>query len=53
MIDEDMKLPEGMHGSDCAHFKRCNKLFGCKADSISCDFAPSRFQAAEIMVNAK
>lgn len=47
MVDKDMQLPEGMLGKDCVHFKRCSKLFGCKVDSDSCDFAPSRFRAAE------
>jgi hypothetical protein len=46
VVDKDMQLPVGMLGKDCAHFKRCSKLFGCKVDSDSCDFAPSRFRAA-------
>jgi hypothetical protein len=47
VVDKDMQLPQGLYGKDCVHFKRCSNMFGCKVDSDSCDFAPSRFRAAK------
>lgn len=44
--EPDMKLPDGRTCSDCAHFPRCVGLFGCKPESTSCDWSPSRFVEA-------
>ena len=43
MIDPEMKLPDGKKCSDCAHFRRCARLFGAKPDNTGCDFHPIRF----------
>lgn len=43
-MNSDMALPIGKTCGDCAHFKRCVALFGCKPTNITCDWSPSRFQ---------
>lgn len=39
-------LPSGKTCGDCAHYARCVFLFGCKRDTKTCDWVPSRFLAA-------
>lgn len=41
--EPDMDLPEGKTCSDCAHFRRCNLIFGHIAADEVCDWSPSRF----------
>jgi hypothetical protein len=42
--DADMVLPAGKTCADCAHFRRCNAMFGHIAADEVCDWAPSRFR---------
>ena len=43
-MNEDMKLPVGKVCIDCVFYKDCKWFFRCKADSVVCDWAPSRFK---------
>jgi hypothetical protein len=46
--DEDgMSLPQGKTCGDCHHFRRCNAMFGHIESDEVCDWAPSRFLAAD------
>ncbi|OLU23112.1 hypothetical protein BVH03_23075 [Pseudomonas sp. PA15(2017)] len=45
---DDMDLPEGMTCGDCRHARRCIAMFGHIAEDLSCDWSPSRFQAATV-----
>lgn len=52
--DEDkMNLPDGKTCGDCGHFRRCNLIFGHVAGDEVCDWAPSRFVAAQPTTSAK
>lgn len=42
-VDEGA-LPEGRTCMDCAHFRRCNLMFGHIAGDEVCDWLPSRFR---------
>lgn len=44
MADPSMHLPIGETCSDCVHFKRCQSLFGCPVNNVTCDFSPSCFK---------
>lgn len=39
-----MVLPAGRTCGDCAHFERCNAMFGHIAADEVCDWSPSRFR---------
>lgn len=40
---DEMDLPPAKTCADCAHFRRCNSMFGHIAADESCDWSPSRF----------
>lgn len=42
-----MNLPDGKTCGDCVHFRRCNGMYGHIAADETCDWAPSRFSAAQ------
>lgn len=42
-----MVLPEGKTCGACAHFTRCQKIVGARAEYTVCDFFPRRFQEAQ------
>lgn len=44
---DNMSLPDGKTCGDCAHFRRCNMIFGHIATDEVCDWAPSRFIAVK------
>jgi hypothetical protein len=46
-IEMNMQLPNGMYCADCVHYSRCYKMFDVKHTNTECDFAPSRFSAAD------
>jgi len=48
-----MNLPEGKTCGDCAHFRRCNMIYGHIAGDEQCDWAPSRFAAKAKEVRVK
>lgn len=43
--EPSMLLPAGKTCADCAHFNRCNAMFGHIAADEVCDWAPSQFRA--------
>lgn len=48
--DRSMWLPEGRACRDCVRFSGCVKFFGCKAESVTCDWSPSRFVSRDPLV---
>lgn len=50
--DPTMDLPEGKTCADCAHFRRCNLMFGHIAADEVCDWSPSRFYPASVPAGA-
>ena len=42
-VDADMLLPDGKCCGNCVNYRGCQKLIGCSPDSVTCDWAPSRF----------
>lgn len=45
--DPSMHLPDGRACRDCVHFAGCVRFFGCLAESVTCDWAPSRFHSRD------
>lgn len=45
----DMVLPPGRTCSDCLRYRYCERHFGCKPESRSCDWSPSRFTEIPIV----
>lgn len=43
---DKMRLPAGITCGDCVHIRRCSAIFGHTATDKTCDWSPSRFQAA-------
>lgn len=51
-FEDSMKLPDGMHCSECRFHSYCVKLFECPPENTHCDWAPSRFSYnTNLMVN--
>lgn len=48
MSEPDMELPVGKTCGNCRNHSYCVQLFGCKATSTTCDWAPSRFWPAGV-----
>ena len=43
---DKMRLPVNVTCGDCAHIRRCTRMFGHKATDTYCDWLPSLFKAA-------
>ncbi len=43
-MPDEMKIPEEKTCQSCFHLKRCVSLYGVKAESVTCDWSPSRYQ---------
>lgn len=48
--ERSMWLPEGRACRDCARFAGCVRFFGCRAESVTCDWSPSRFISRDPLV---
>lgn len=48
--DPSMWLPDGRVCRDCVSFAGCVRFFGCRAESVTCDWSPSRFWSRDPMV---
>lgn len=49
--EPSMDLPAGWTCGGCQHFQRCNAIFGHIAADETCDFSPSRFRPAQVVVD--
>jgi len=47
---DKMKLPAGVTCGDCMHIRRCKAIFGHVESDITCDWSPSRFQRAVVLM---
>ena len=44
---DKMNLPVGLTCGDCIHIRKCKAIYGHGETDTSCDWSPSKFQAAK------